>query len=87
MPFLAAAAIVLASPVLFPLAIVVYRIVRPGETLAESRERELADRVTELEAEAGCCQPRVAPRPSTPGWLACKVPQPVGAHLPLLAGR
>jgi Double zinc ribbon len=50
MPYLAAAAIILVSPLLFPLAIVVYRTVRPAETLAESRERELNDRLVDLEA-------------------------------------
>ena len=70
LPFVAAAGMVLASPLLFPLALVVYRIVRPGRTLAEARENELADRLTALEAEdrLECpgCGLAVAE-----SWLAC----------------
>jgi RNA polymerase subunit RPABC4/transcription elongation factor Spt4 len=70
LPFVAAAGIVIASPVLFPLAIVVYRIVRPGETLAEAREHELADRVTELEAQSRRQCPECAMAVDE-AWLAC----------------
>jgi hypothetical protein len=70
LPYVAAAAVILVSPLLFPLAVIVYRIVRPGETLAESRERQLNDRLVDLE---------VAERLRCPGcgqgveeqWLAC----------------
>ena len=86
LPFVAAAAIVVASPVLFPLAIVVYRIVRPGETLAESRERELADRVTELEAEARLLCPECT-TPVDPAWLACPACRTRLAHACRACGR
>lgn len=70
LPYVAAAAVILVSPLLFPLAVIVYRIVRPGETLAESRERQLNDRLVDIE---------VAERLRCPGcrqgveeqWLAC----------------
>ena len=70
LPYVAAAAIIIASPMLFPLAVIVYRIVRPGETLAESRERQLNDRLVDLEVSEslhcpGCGQ-GVEER-----WLAC----------------
>jgi double zinc ribbon protein len=55
-PYLAAAAIVLASPVVFPLALIVYRIVRPGQTLSEARQQRLEDRLADLDLQAlaGC---------------------------------
>jgi hypothetical protein len=51
-PYVAAGAVVLASPVLFPLALLVYRIVRPPETLSEARQRHLEDRIVELDFQA-----------------------------------
>src|SRR3977135_935626 len=48
-PYLASGAVVLASPVLFPLALMVYRVVRPAETLSEARARALDNRLTEYE--------------------------------------
>jgi hypothetical protein len=70
LPYVAAAAIIIVSPLLFPLAVFVYRIVRPGETLAEARERQLNDRLLDLEvAESlhcpGCGQG------VEEQWLAC----------------
>lgn len=52
-PYLAAALVVLASPLLFPLALVVYHIVRPSTTLAERGRLALEERLDELEAEGG----------------------------------
>jgi hypothetical protein len=86
LPFVAAAGIVIASPVLFPLAIVVYRIVRPSETLAESRERALADRVTELQAETRLLCPDCS-TPVDPGWLACPACRCRLAHACRSCGR
>jgi hypothetical protein len=69
MPYLAAAMIVIASPVLFPLALIVYWILRPAETLAEARERELEELLEELDPiEAGCPRCR---RGVEPSWLTC----------------
>jgi hypothetical protein len=70
LPYVAAASVILVSPVLFPLALFVYRIVRPGETLAESRERQLSDRLVDLEVAESLhcpgCGDLVEER-----WLAC----------------
>jgi hypothetical protein len=69
-PYVAAAAVILASPVLFPLAIVVYRIVRRGETLSEARERALSDRLIDLEAAEAVRCPGCASVVEE-DWLAC----------------
>src|SRR5438874_12810483 len=50
-PYLAAALIVVATPLLFPFAIVVYRIVRPHERLGEVYERNLAEEALLAEVE------------------------------------
>jgi hypothetical protein len=70
LPYVAAAAVVIASPLLFPLAVIVYRIVRPGETLAESRERQLNDRLVDLEAAESLRCPGCATQVEEQ-WLAC----------------
>jgi RNA polymerase subunit RPABC4/transcription elongation factor Spt4 len=68
--YFAAALIVAATPLFFPLAIVVYRIVRPPETLTEAWERRLSASAIQAQAEAlqGCygCSRRVDPE-----WLVC----------------
>lgn len=56
LPYLAAALVVLASPLLFPLALVVYHIVRPSATLAERRRLALEERLDELEIEGGALE-------------------------------
>ena len=43
LPYASAAAVVLASPLLFPFAVVVHRVVRPSATVAERRLSELRD--------------------------------------------
>jgi hypothetical protein len=85
-PFLAAAGLVLASPIGFPLALVVYRIIRPGQTLAEARERELADRLTALEAETLLQCPGCS-RTVDESWLACPVCRTRLAHRCLSCDR
>lgn len=59
LPYLAAALVILFTPLLFPLGLVVYRIVRPGERVADRRERALSESVLlaeagEIEQCAGC---------------------------------
>jgi predicted RNA-binding Zn-ribbon protein involved in translation (DUF1610 family) len=66
-PYVAGAVVVLATPVFFPFALVLYLIVRPGETLVEAWDRRMAE---EAAAEAvplcaGCG------RRTDPEWLAC----------------
>jgi hypothetical protein len=70
LPYVAAASVILVSPVLFPLAVIVYRIVRPGETLAESRERHLNDRLVDLEVAESIHCPACG-QGLEEQWLAC----------------
>lgn len=70
LPYLAAAGVLIASPILFPLAVIVYRIVRPGETIAEARERELTERLDALEAETTLACPSCN-RLVDETWLVC----------------
>jgi len=68
--YLAAVLVVAFTPLFFPLAIVVYRIVRPPETLAEAWERRLSGSALEAQAEAlqGC---RTCGRRIDAEWLVC----------------
>jgi hypothetical protein len=69
-PYLAAVVIVLFTPILFPLGILLYRLVRPGETVAEANERAIAEEamLREIEAQPHCanCDRRVEAQ-----WLIC----------------
>lgn len=68
-PYLAAALIVVASPLLFVFAVLLYRVIRPGETLAESFERRLSEEALAVEIEGircGRCR-----RPTHAEWLVC----------------
>src|SRR5439155_14906387 len=68
-PYLAAGAVVLASPVFFLLAVAIYRIIRPAETVTEATERRLSQLAIAQELD----------RPSCPtcrsliadDWMAC----------------
>jgi RNA polymerase subunit RPABC4/transcription elongation factor Spt4 len=70
LPYLAAAFIIVFTPVFFPLAVIVYRIVRPAERIGEVSERELAEEalLAEVEAVRSCpgCHRRVHE-----DWLLC----------------
>jgi hypothetical protein len=68
-PFLAASAVILFTPLLFPLALVAYRIARPQDTLAEKRVGQLQQVVLELEADRDSC-PRCASS-IEPAWVRC----------------
>jgi RNA polymerase subunit RPABC4/transcription elongation factor Spt4 len=85
-PYIAAAAIVLASPAIFPLALLVYRIVRPGQTLSEARQQELEDRLVDLDLQAlaGCpdCGATVED-----DWLVCPACRTRLAHRCVECGR
>ena len=69
-PYLASALIVVFTPVLFPLAVFVYRIVRPQERIGEIYERNLAEEamLAEIEAIRHCpsCDRRVDAE-----WIIC----------------
>ena len=69
-PYLASAALVIASPVLFPMALMVYRVVRPGETLSEARARALDDRLTAIERSALLACPGCS-KLVDETWLSC----------------
>lgn len=85
-PYLAAAAIVLASPAVFPMALFVYRIVRPGQTLSEARQQRLEDRLADLDLQAlaGCpdCGTLVEE-----DWLVCPTCRTRLAHRCAECGR
>jgi hypothetical protein len=85
-PYIAAGAIVLASPAVFPLALLVYRIVRPGLTLSEARQQRLEDRLADLDLQAlaGCpdCGAIVEEE-----WLVCPSCRTRLAHRCLECGR
>jgi RNA polymerase subunit RPABC4/transcription elongation factor Spt4 len=70
LPYLAAGLIILFSPILFPFAIVAYKIVRPQEKIGEVYERTLAEEalLAEVEAVKSCptCTRRVNDE-----WIIC----------------
>ncbi len=68
-PYLAAGIVILATPVLFPAALVVYTILRPARTVAETRRLALETLLTETEEIRSIC-PACA-RPVEETWLAC----------------
>jgi hypothetical protein len=70
LPYLAAALIVLFTPVLFLFGVVVYRIVRPQEKIGEVYERNLAEEalLAEVESIKTCpaCRRRIQDE-----WIIC----------------
>lgn len=69
-PYLGAALIILFTPILFPFGIVLYRILRPGTTVAERNERALAEEAMMVEIES---QPHCAncARQVHADWIIC----------------
>ena len=69
-PYLAAAFVIVFTPILFPLAVFAYRIIRPQERIGEVYERNLAEEamLAEIEAIPHCptCDRRV-----DPAWIIC----------------
>ncbi len=69
-PYLAAAFVIVFTPLLFPLAIFTYRIIRPQERIGEVYERNLAEEamLAEIEAIPHCpnCERRVES-----AWIIC----------------
>jgi hypothetical protein len=52
LPYVAASFVILFTPIFFPLAIFVYKIVRPHEKIGETYERNLAEEALLAEVEA-----------------------------------
>ena len=69
-PYLAAALIILFTPVFFFFGVIVYRILRPAETVAQANERALAEEAMMVEIEA---QPHCAncSRQVHEDWIIC----------------
>ena len=69
-PYLAATFVIAFTPILFPLAVFTYRIVRPHERIGDVYERNLAEEamLAEIEAIPHCpsCDRRV-----DPAWIIC----------------
>ena len=69
-PYVAATGIIISTPLLFPLAVFAYRIVRPQERIGEVYERNLAEEalLNEIEAVRHCpgCDRRV-----DVDWIIC----------------
>ncbi len=70
-PYLSAAAVVVASPILFPLAVLVHAIVRPSTTVADRRLARLREVALRVEAERATCPSCAAPVDTD--WLVCPV--------------
>jgi len=54
-PYLVAGAVILASPLFFVLALAVYRIVRPVETMTDAAERRLSEMAIAQELDRPAC--------------------------------
>src|SRR5215213_186233 len=69
-PYLAAALIIIFTPIFFLFGVIVYRILRPRETVAEANERALAEEAMMVEIEA---QPHCANcgRQVHEDWIIC----------------
>jgi hypothetical protein len=69
LPYASAAAVILASPVLFPFAILVHRIIRPSATVADRRLAGLRDAALAAELDLPHCPECRAL--VDPDWLLC----------------
>jgi RNA polymerase subunit RPABC4/transcription elongation factor Spt4 len=70
LPYVAASFVILFTPVFFPLAIFVYKIVRPHEKIGETYERNLAEEALLAEVEAIKSCPTCARRVNEE-WIIC----------------
>ena len=68
-PYLAAGAVILASPVFFLLAVAVYRIIRPAETVTEATERRLSQMAIAQEVDRPLCP--MCNSHVADDWMAC----------------
>ena len=69
LPYASAATVVLASPVLFPFAILVHRVIRPSATVADRRLADLRDAALAAELDQAHCPDCRAL--IDPDWLLC----------------
>ncbi len=70
LPYVAASFIILFTPIFFPLAIFVYKIIRPHEKIGETYERNLAEEALLAEVEAIKSCPTCARRVNEE-WIIC----------------
>jgi hypothetical protein len=70
LPYLAAAFIVVFTPVFFIFAAIVYKIVRPGETIAEANERRWPKRICSSRSRPRRTEPTATGASSTTGSSA-----------------
>src|SRR3954447_10119762 len=70
LPYVAASFVILFAPIFFPLAIFVYKIVRPHEKIGETYERNLAEEALLAEVEAIKSCPTCARRVHEE-WIIC----------------
>src|SRR4051794_38838411 len=70
LPYVAASFIILFTPIFFPLAIFVYKIIRPHEKIGEVYERNLAEEALLAEVEAIKTCPTCARRVNEE-WIIC----------------
>ena len=69
-PYLAAAFVIIFTPLLFPLAVFTYRVIRPQERIGEVYERNLAEEALLAEVEAVHTCPTCARRIDDE-WIIC----------------
>jgi predicted RNA-binding Zn-ribbon protein involved in translation (DUF1610 family) len=77
-PYATAAVVIVASPVLFPLALLLHLIVRPRETVVDRQVERLRDTVLEAEADLPTCPS--CSRPIEDEWLVCPACRVTLAH-------
>jgi len=77
-PYATAGAVVLASPLLFPLALLVHVVVRPQATVADLRIERLRDAALLAELDQPRCHR--CHRPTDAGWLVCPTCRVALAH-------
>ena len=84
-PYVAAAIVVLASPLLFPSALLLHVIVRPRVPVAERRLSGLREAALEADVELPVCP--ACRHPVDPDWLLCPRCRTTLAHLCDRCGR
>jgi RNA polymerase subunit RPABC4/transcription elongation factor Spt4 len=70
LPYVAASFVILFTPIFFPLAIFIYKIIRPHEKIGETYERNLAEEALLAEVEAIKSCPTCARRVNEE-WIIC----------------